>query len=515
MKKLLILLAVLLLMAMTLTGCPPQDEPPIGTTPLPTNPPTQPHSHHYGPWNVTKEATCTESGHRWAGCDCGDVMNEELPATGHSYSEWAINKEATCTEPGSRSAVCACGETVTEEIPATGHNYSEWTINKEATCTEPGSRSAACACGEAVTEEIPATGHTFGEWSVSQEATCTKEGLQQRSCACGEKEAQSVEKLPHTEVADAAVAPTCTQSGLTEGKHCSACGTVIVKQEKVAAKGHSFGEWSVTNEATCTVDGAKTRSCACGATENEKIPATGHNYVDGICACGSVKYAMELKTLDKVKLDTVYWSNGKVICGTYNKQHYVYNTAGKLLAGPFNGGLYCPNPDGYVIACNYESKILETKYDEDLEEEIDILLKTYTYYLIDSKGNVVMETVLKVRDEVWEIYYEGEEIVACNEGRIVTCSYHTYFMGRDRVDMDLHFYDMSGNKIADVTNVHEFGNIINGKMITTNYGSVTVLDKNGKVVATRDELEFYGSATGVATGHHTAFFANGYVLIDL
>ena len=515
MKKMLILVAVLLLMVMTLTGCPAQDEPPVGTTPIPTNPPTQPHSHNYGPWNVTKAATCTESGSRSATCVCGDTVTEEIPATGHSYSEWTVTKEATCTEVGLRSSACACGETVTEEIPATGHNYGEWTVSKEATCTEAGVRSSTCACGEAMTEEIPATGHAFGEWSVSKEATCAEAGSRQRECACGEKETQSIDKLAHTEVADPAVAPTCTQSGLTEGKHCSVCGAVIVKQEKVAAKGHAFGDWSVTKEATCTENGTKTRTCSCGATEDEKIPATGHNYVDGTCACGSVLYAAELKVLEHVDLDTVYWSNGKIICGKSGSNYYVYNTNGKLVSGPYNGGIYCPNPDGYVIAYNYEKKVLETKYDEDLEEEYDVTLYTYHSYVIDSKGSIIMETVLEKKDQLWEIYYEGEEIVACNDGRIVTRSYHTYFMGRDRTDADLHFYDMSGNKIADVLDVHEFGNLINGKMITTNYGSVTVLDKNGKVVAIRDDLEFYGSATGIATGHHTAFFANDYVLIDL
>lgn len=44
----------------------------------------------------------------------------------------------------------------------------------------------------------------------------------------------------HTVVTDAAVPPTCTETGLTEGSHCSACGEVIVPQEVVSALGHGF-----------------------------------------------------------------------------------------------------------------------------------------------------------------------------------------------------------------------------------------------------------------------------------
>ena len=47
-----------------------------------------------------------------------------------------------------------------------------------------------------------------------------------------------MEATGHTEVIDKAVAPTCTEAGATEGKHCSTCSTVFVAQEVLEAKGH-------------------------------------------------------------------------------------------------------------------------------------------------------------------------------------------------------------------------------------------------------------------------------------
>lgn len=89
----------------------------------------------------------------------------------------------------------------------------------------------------------------------------------------------------HVEVIDAAVAATCTATGLTEGKHCSVCNTVIVAQEVVNALGHTAGAAAdCENAQTCTV---------CGA---ELAAALGHeiNTVTGACThnCGLQYFAL-------------------------------------------------------------------------------------------------------------------------------------------------------------------------------------------------------------------------------
>ncbi|MBE6839322.1 MAG: hypothetical protein E7507_07290 [Ruminococcus sp.] len=50
---------------------------------------------------------------------------------------------------------------------------------------------------------------------------------------------------------------------------------------------HTFGEWSITKEASCTEEGSRKRVCSCGSEEIEAISMTAHNYVDGKCSsCG-------------------------------------------------------------------------------------------------------------------------------------------------------------------------------------------------------------------------------------
>ena len=189
--------------------------------------------------------------------------------------------DATCTVAGSTTVTCDdCHETISvTEIPATGH-VNTTTTTVDATCTTNGSITVTCACGHVVsTETISAKGHTAGaEADCDNAQTCT---------VCG---AELHSALGHTTVIDAAVAPTCTTTGLTEGSHCSVCDEVFVAQTVVNALGHKYdnacdttcntcgatrevGEHNYETEVTaptCTTDGYTTYTCT----------VCGHSYVD-------------------------------------------------------------------------------------------------------------------------------------------------------------------------------------------------------------------------------------------
>ena len=86
----------------------------------------------------------------------------------------------------------------------------------------------------------------------------------------------------HTVVVDEGVAPTCTEDGLTGGKHCSVCNEVLVKQDVLPAYGHKE---STDNgyAATCTIpglsDGTSCSICSQVVVAQEIIPALGHTEV--------------------------------------------------------------------------------------------------------------------------------------------------------------------------------------------------------------------------------------------
>ena len=112
-------------------------------------------------------------------------------------------------------------------------------------------------------------------------ATCTSTGLTEgKHCSvCGTVTVAQTEvpALGHTEVTDAAVAPTCTATGLTEGKHCSVCNTVLVAQTEVPALGHkmvsnndavlpTYQQTGMTASQTCSICGETT-----AGTEEPKV----------------------------------------------------------------------------------------------------------------------------------------------------------------------------------------------------------------------------------------------------
>ena len=120
--------------------------------------------------------------------------------------------------------------------------------------------------------------HTHSYTAAVTDPTCTEDGYTTYSCSCGDTYRDSIlPALGHAEVTDPAVAPTCTETGLTEGSHCNRCGQILIPQEVLEAAGHQWDEGVVTIEPTETESGLMTFTCTvCGETKTKILPDLNH-----------------------------------------------------------------------------------------------------------------------------------------------------------------------------------------------------------------------------------------------
>jgi len=163
-----------------------------------------------------------------------------IPALEHDYE--LVSSTGDCLAEGVKTYKCAhCGDEYTEDVVGTGEGH-KWVLvsvdvkpsvdadgnlvpgvatYKCSACDTTTTFPVGCAHDEAV--EIPAVAPTCTETGLTAGARCSV-------CGYITVEQEEVAALGHNEVIDAAVAPTCTATGLTEGKHCDVCGEVIVAQ---------------------------------------------------------------------------------------------------------------------------------------------------------------------------------------------------------------------------------------------------------------------------------------------
>lgn len=144
--------------------------------------------------------------------------------------------------------------------------------------------------------------HEYAEF-VSKEATCTEKGEVTLTCACGDKYTNETAAKGHNLAPIAAVEPTCTTEGKTEGVQCTDCGLITVAQSTIAPIGHKLGAAATcttaqtcelcdhvfvealghkANEATCT------EASVCKVCGEEQAPALGHTPTEATCTEASV-----------------------------------------------------------------------------------------------------------------------------------------------------------------------------------------------------------------------------------
>ena len=168
-----------------------------------------------------------------------------------------------------------------------GHNYSEpiykWSVDNMTVTAQ-----RVCANNYEHVEEETVTAQ-----KIVKDPTCTENGIityianfKNNAFKPQTKIVDDKKATGHKVVVDQGKKATCTEDGLTEGKHCSVCKEVIKKQEVIPATGHKVVV-DQAKEATCTniglTEGIHCSICNKIIKKQGIIPALGHDFKDGVC----------------------------------------------------------------------------------------------------------------------------------------------------------------------------------------------------------------------------------------
>lgn len=272
------------------------------------------HTHQLAaPLSVTVDGTAWEVGEITVEDDRSYVVVASPEIEVHKCTV-VLGQKASCTTDGWNDYYdCVCGKhfedmAATIEIAdleawkigegkiAAGHIYGDLKPAQEAIHTATVLKGAVDAhyfCDEcdtyfdsnknattldALTGDAPS--HSGGTATCNAKAKCS---------TCGASYGE-VNKNNHSALTTLkAVSATCSKTGLTEGKKCTACGVVTVAQKTVAKKAHTYK--SVTTKATTSKNGSVVKKCS---------------------VCGSQASKTTIYYAKKIKLSTTkYTYNGK------------------------------------------------------------------------------------------------------------------------------------------------------------------------------------------------------------
>lgn len=259
----------------------------------------------------------------------------------------------------------------------------------------------------------------------------------------------------HVEVVDAAVAATCTTDGLTEGKHCSTCGEVLVAQEVVAAFGHTPADAVQENmqgggcgeagsyesvvycstcnaeisretveipatgehnyltatedrkEATCTEPGYVVMACSCGATQSNEIPAIGHTEGEAV-----KENVVAATTTTEGSYDNVVYCT---VCGAEVSR--VTETTPVIVSTMYK--IYYPDGQTYVTANPADRNRLAAGAMADATiwtAEID----ENGYYIFSYNGQYMTS------GETGNALYMADELTDCARWEVIECDGGVY-----------------------------------------------------------------------------------------
>lgn len=207
-------------------------------------------------------------------------LNAELSALEAELDELYAAKSRTSQIEGLENELQAFYEHLFGECTGSSYKHAmRWVTVIAASCDKAGMDHYACSrCSYYAVSSVAATGHTE-VIDAAVAPTCAKSGLSKgKHCsACGAVllAQKYVSPLPHNKVIDKAVSPTCTESGLTQGSHCADCKKVIVAQQVIPPRHTIATDPAIAPTLTETglTKGTHCSKCGIILTPQEIVPA--------------------------------------------------------------------------------------------------------------------------------------------------------------------------------------------------------------------------------------------------
>jgi hypothetical protein len=217
-----------------------------------------------------------------AACSSGDDTLATPPAHTHVWGDWTITKEATCSAKGVETRVCTLDpsheETRETEINPNAHDW-EQLEGTAPTCTTEGSGKRKCKlCGKEESGVLPALGHDWGEWIETIAPTDTVDGEEERICRNDptHKETNAIAALNHTHDWEDEWQITTPATCMAKGEKFRLCKLNAehkdIEDIEIDPNAHDWGEWIETTPASYIAAGEETQTCNHDSSHKEKRP---------------------------------------------------------------------------------------------------------------------------------------------------------------------------------------------------------------------------------------------------
>ena len=257
----------------------------------------------------------------------------------------------------------------------------------------------------------------------------------------------------HKEVIDSAKLATCTETGLTEGKHCSVCGKVLVEQ-KVIPITHDYDEQNasiiIENDGSSAVKRTHCKKCSAYS----EIPYSGY-YVSGMSA---YKFGEDgrRENLTNVFIEfagnTYYVVNNVIVTNYYiiDGKVYDFGDDGKKRDTVINNVYVTIGGDTYYIVNNVVVKnyyIIDGKvYDfgDDGKKRDTVINNVYvtiegdTYYVVN---NVIVKNYYIIDGKVYNFGDDGKKRDTVINNVIISIEGNKYYVVNNVVVINSYVFD--------------------------------------------------------------------------